>query len=589
MSQAQPSWSPRTSREGENHAEVRYDVQAAFARLLASAASQQPLAEPSGVGAGEEAGRELEALCVSVVLAPQASSDIALLAADNGLSTVGAVAFGCLLHLAGEEAAGFWWEFAAGAGEWEAAYLLMLDHRRRVELRDAAMWADRLTAALEPPRDGLPTGPRWHEQPALTAQMRHSLRRAARYAELHEHEDLGGILLPTPRLAKALFALADRPHHTGTGANPSLGCNDHLASADADLVGASGSNVGGVDLQGLGGDTDPAAAGASAPQRMSAGQAAKRLWTPPPARPRPGGEGSLHAPAEWEDSLRVLDVLQLIRESGCVETTDVARTAGITPQGAEELLAWLTANGLTRPLNTGTHGPGPLLIEIARGNSVLQSVLDQLRDDTGAAVYISTYTDGEIAIPHLAWGPDAPQVTVTVDFKETAHASAVGKSLLSQLPPDGRADLLSRHQPKPLTARTITDTVELIDTIDRYGPQSAYFDVFEYSDAEVCVALSLPLANQACSVALSLPVAAHHRLLEAAQTLSDRSTGLLLALVLATNPTPPPSGPPQPTPKQTPAPAPAPAPSGRLWTPSPPPFLTPHIVNPSTRLIITSR
>lgn len=155
MSQAQPSWSPNTGRDGEMRSGARYDVPAAHARLMVSAACPFPLAEtftePTGVAAGEEAGRELDALCVGVVLDPQASRDIALLVSDRGLTT-GALAFGCLLHLAGEEAAGFWWEFAAGAGELKASYLLMLDHKRRAELRDEVLWRDRLTAELDPAR-----------------------------------------------------------------------------------------------------------------------------------------------------------------------------------------------------------------------------------------------------------------------------------------------------------------------------------------------------------------------------------------------------------------------------------------------------
>lgn len=592
MSQAQPSWSPNTGGEVEIRCVAGYDVPAAHARLMASAACPYPVAEPSGMAAGEDAGRQLEALCASVVLDPRASRNIALLAADRGLTTTGAMAFGCLLYLVGEEAAGFWWEFAAGAGELEAAYLLMLDHKRRAELRDEALWRDRLTTALESRPKERPTGPRWEEQPELSARVRRGLRKVAGCAERHEHEDLGDIWVPTPRLAKALLALTDPAYRTGgeighESGHPTPGTSPAADTATGLGAGASGSDDVAPSPQvvddAASRPSHPAIGPKPAPMALPG---VPRLWTPPRARPgRLGGEGG-HAPTEWEDSLRVLDVLQLVRETGSIGIPAVARTAGITPQGAAGLLAWLDANSLTRRLDKDTHGPGPLLAEIARGNSVLQSVLDQLRDDTGAAIYLSTYTDGEIAIPHLAWGPNAPQVTVTVDFKETPHASAVGKSLLAQLNPAQRADLLSRHRPKPLTSRTITDTGRLIDTIDRYGPQSPYFDVLEYSDAEVCVAISLPLASQACSVALSLPVTAHHRLVDAAKALSDRSTGLLLALILATNPTDTQATQPAPTTDREPT-----QPS-RLWTPArgpQSPTLTPHLTGYSQRLTITSR
>ncbi|MGW4506893.1 IclR family transcriptional regulator domain-containing protein [Streptomyces sp. NPDC004436] len=578
MIQAQPSRCPHP-HGGEDPDAVHYDIPGAYARLMAAASSPTPLPAPGSPGTAsfEEAGQQLDLLCTSVVLDPQASRNIALLAHDRGLTTAGAVAFGCLLHLAGEEAAGFWWALAAGAGESEAAYLLMLDHKRRAELRDEELWRDRLIEALDSAPASRPAGPCWQDQQPLGAQERQELRRAAEYAERHEHEDLGDIWVPTPRLAMAVLAVSgtlSEPAHDAWDPNPP----EVPGPAPEQAPGQAANRSGTACPQPEPAASRPGAAPEPPPART-------RLWTPPSGQQHRRLEGG-HDPAHWEDSLRVLDVLQLIRETGCADTATVARTAGITLGGAAGLLAWLDTNGLTRPLDPHTHGPGPLLAEIACGASVLQGVLDQIRDDTGAAIYVSTYTDGEIVIPHLAWGPQAPQVTMTVDFKETPHASAVGKSLLAQLSPDQRSDLLSRHQPKPFTSRTITDPARLIDTIDRCGPLSPYFDVLEYSDAEVCAAISLPLPGRACSVALSLPVAAQHRLVDTTKALSDRSIGLLLALVLATDPastqTPAPSSP---EPEQPPSAAPS-----RLWTPAPairPPVLAPHLAGHRLRTVIT--
>ncbi|WP_329391536.1 hypothetical protein OG625_39935 (plasmid) [Streptomyces sp. NBC_01351] len=254
------------------------------------------------------------------------------------------------------------------------------------------------------------------------------------------------------------------------------------------------------------------------------------LWAPPSAATDPG-----HTPRQWEDSLRILDVLQLIRETGPgVPTEVVATTAGITTAAAAELLVWLSETSLTRRLSDGTWEPGPLLERIDRGEDVLKPVLDQLMEDTGAAVYVSTYDDGEIVVPHSAFGPTAPEVTVTAEFCDTAHASAVGKALLSQLDEDARKEHLSRRPTIPLTSRTITDHLQLFDDLDRYGPEGTHFDKREYSDDWYCVAVSLPLPDRACCVAVALPVARSRRLLKAADILSNRSTGLLLALVLAT-------------------------------------------------------
>ncbi|MEU0276565.1 IclR family transcriptional regulator C-terminal domain-containing protein, partial [Streptomyces sp. NPDC006307] len=184
---------------------------------------------------------------------------------------------------------------------------------------------------------------------------------------------------------------------------------------------------------------------------------------------------------------------------------------------------------------------GPQLQTLAQppgrsAEAALQHRLAALRYAVGAAVYVSSYTDGEIHISRFADGPQAPRVYEWVDFRAAAHASAVGKSLLAQLPFEQRMDHLSRHRAARLTSRTITDPRRLFADIDERGPRAPQFDRQEYSTGEVCVAIPLNLGNQADALALSMPASQQHRLEEAAQILSDQSTVVLLSLLLAGDP-----------------------------------------------------
>ncbi|MFI9769598.1 IclR family transcriptional regulator C-terminal domain-containing protein [Streptomyces sp. NPDC052415] len=271
----------------------------------------------------------------------------------------------------------------------------------------------------------------------------------------------------------------------------------------------------------------------------------RTLWTPPAARPAPE-----HQPREWESALRVLDVLHLIHGSQTsVTVAEAARTAGVTVTAAAELMSWLSENSLTSLQPDGSYTSGPLMQATARGEDVLQQVLDRLREDTGAAIYVSAYTDGNLTVTHASCTAEAPKVEEYVPFRECAHASAVGKSILSQLSPEAREDHLSRWRPVSLTARTITDPETLYRTLDKHGPAGSHFDVMEYCDTDVCAAIPLPLPGQARCVALSLPLAERHRLTTAARILSNRSTGLLLAVITAAVPldsTPPSDRTPQP-------------------------------------------
>ncbi|MFE5538732.1 IclR family transcriptional regulator C-terminal domain-containing protein [Streptomyces sp. NPDC056492] len=248
-------------------------------------------------------------------------------------------------------------------------------------------------------------------------------------------------------------------------------------------------------------------------------------------------------PQRWESAMRVLDVLDVIASAGRPVDSERIRTRTSLPHLVlEQLLFWLCAQGLAERLADGSYVPGPLMKTMSadcsphRPEATLQRALARLRDTAGAAVYLSTYAEGEVSITHYADGPSAPMVDEWVDFKDAAHASAVGKSLLHQLDFDSRMDHLSRRKAVRLTPRTITDPSTLFRAIDHYGPQALQFDLLEYSGKEVCVAVPLGIGGQAGCVALSLPYSQRHRLVEIARILSDQATGLLLSLLLAADP-----------------------------------------------------
>lgn len=264
----------------------------------------------------------------------------------------------------------------------------------------------------------------------------------------------------------------------------------------------------------------------------AAGLTALAQQTPEPA-----------AETQWESALRILDVLDVIGSSlGPVSTRKILKATSLPHRVLEMLLLWLCQQGLVRRTPDGAFTPGPVLIELqlpdghGRPERILQTTLTRLRDAAGAAVYLATYTDGEVSITQCADGPATPKVKEWVDFRSAAHASAVGKSLLQQLDFDRRMDHLSRHRAVRLTSRTITDPARLFRNIDDHGPQALQFDLLEYSTREVCVAVSLGIGGHAGCVALSLPASQRHRLLDAARVLSDGSTGLLLSLLLAAQP-----------------------------------------------------
>ncbi|WP_158943445.1 IclR family transcriptional regulator domain-containing protein [Streptomyces sp. NRRL S-378] len=308
----------------------------------------------------------------------------------------------------------------------------------------------------------------------------------------------------------------------------------------------------------------PAAAAPAAPAApaaaVQASAAAAQPWAPQALRAPSVTDTFQQQPSQscstkrWESVQRVLEVLDLVGGAGRSVSADYLRRKTSLPhQVIERLLIWLCGRGLLTTVTDGGYVPGPTLHILAQdattasahgplqpntptAGQAISKVLAGLRDAAGAAVYVGTYSEGEIRVDQFADSPTTPAVNEWVDFRASGHATALGKSLLQQLDFDQRMDHLSRRRPVRLTSRTITNHSDLFRTLDGNGPHAAQFDLLEYSEAEVCVAIPLGVGGEAGCVALSLPVSQRHRLIEAARTLSSRSAILLISLLLTANP-----------------------------------------------------
>ncbi|WP_073788937.1 hypothetical protein [Streptomyces uncialis] len=145
---------------------TREDIAAAEARIAVRGAG--PCAPAPGAEAGSGPARDdrlvaagqLTTLCETVV------THAALHGLRNFLTQTlpepdGALLLGCLLQLkAGDEAARFWWQYAAGAGDQAAVYCLYLHHLSLGEDGPASWWyVQRPGARLtEPSAVGGPRG-----------------------------------------------------------------------------------------------------------------------------------------------------------------------------------------------------------------------------------------------------------------------------------------------------------------------------------------------------------------------------------------------------------------------------------------------
>ncbi|MDX3234964.1 IclR family transcriptional regulator C-terminal domain-containing protein [Streptomyces sp. ME03-5709C] len=237
-----------------------------------------------------------------------------------------------------------------------------------------------------------------------------------------------------------------------------------------------------------------------------------------------------------QHALRVLETVDRHRDG--VSAEQLAREVGVPIGHLGRLLAMLHRERYLDALPGGGYAVGESLVLLGgagRGQALgekIKKILVTLRDEVRAAVYFSRYDDGEVEIVDFADGPEAPKVNEWVDFRHAAHASAVGKCLLTQLDHNGRRDHLSRHRTVRLTSRTTVSEKALLTKLESQPASSPTLDLQEYAIGTVCAAVPITVGRTVGCLALSLPAAQAHRLKRAADTLNERAAPVLLSLAL---------------------------------------------------------
>lgn len=238
-----------------------------------------------------------------------------------------------------------------------------------------------------------------------------------------------------------------------------------------------------------------------------------------------------------QDALRVLETVA--RHGTGTTGTELARHTGLDPGRLTALLRTLCREGYVERTGDGAYVTGEALsrTDSAHGREEalrerVQRALDRLRDSVGAAVYLSRYLDGEVRITQYADSPATPRVHEWVDFRCSAHATAIGKSLLAQLDHAGRRDHLARHRMARLTSHTITSRRTLLSRLEAQPPTAPVLDLQEYAVGTVCAAVAITAGSAAGCLALSLPAEHAHRLRRAADALHRNAAPVLLSLAI---------------------------------------------------------
>lgn len=234
--------------------------------------------------------------------------------------------------------------------------------------------------------------------------------------------------------------------------------------------------------------------------------------------------------ASVQRALNLLDVV------GCADrplsAKILARRAGLAQPTAYHLLRTLVHEGYLRKLEGEGYVLGDRVAVLAGRLSSpatraarCRPILKELHDSLTAAAYLAVLQDGEITVVDIVDSPAAPRTDLWVGFHEAAHATALGKAVLSALDDDARAAYLADHDLPDLTPHTVTDPRALLR--DLQAMRGYAFDHEEYALGTACVAMPVPSPSMVAAVAVSVPPRRTQRVLDHSDVL--RRAALLVA------------------------------------------------------------
>jgi IclR family transcriptional regulator, acetate operon repressor len=161
---------------------------------------------------------------------------------------------------------------------------------------------------------------------------------------------------------------------------------------------------------------------------------------------------------------RALRLLELVAEHhGRAQAKEIARAAGLPLATTYHLLRTCVHEGWLQRLDDGSYVLGHRIDVVrehgtaARGIAHARPALEWLRDTIGGPVYLARYVDGEVVVADIVDCSRVRRLEMWVGVHDAAHATALGKSILGQLPPAGRDDYFDRHPLRDFTARTVVD------------------------------------------------------------------------------------------------------------------------------------
>jgi DNA-binding IclR family transcriptional regulator len=196
---------------------------------------------------------------------------------------------------------------------------------------------------------------------------------------------------------------------------------------------------------------------------------------------------------------RALTVVEFVAGKGSASFTEILEGLGLPRSSAHGLLntlcaaGWLDHNSANKQYSLGLRAwqVGQLYTGHQTLANVAKPVMDRLSASLGETVQLALLDGVENVYIAISQAPGGMRLGSSVGMRLLAHATGIGKALLSMLEPDeSRRRLESVALPR-LTEKTVTEVEDLTALVAAAKTNGFALDDEEYLDGCRCVAVPL--------------------------------------------------------------------------------------------------
>ena len=228
---------------------------------------------------------------------------------------------------------------------------------------------------------------------------------------------------------------------------------------------------------------------------------------------------------------RAFKILEEIsRHQDGIGLADLAKNVGIHNSTTYHLVRTMVGLGYVRQSQaTKRYHIGRMIFTMAATAlnevelvSLATPIMEELARATGETTHLAVRVGDEIVVVARIHGPGSFQMADR-SLVRPAHATALGKVLLSGMPAAQRARFLQRHPLAPFTEKTVTDPARLEDEIQNIQRTGIAFDDGEFDPEVRCLAVPIHDFRRQITAALGFSGPVWRMKL---QTLHDRTADI---------------------------------------------------------------